>query len=277
MGPGPGVVPLPRARSARGVPPRRPREHRVRAARPVHGGRRGVRTDPRPVRAARRPGTRAPARDGARGRGCDARDGGAPLRPPLPARARQPAARRRPHDRAPSGRDRGAGRPGRLGRALPGIEPQARKRRLPGAAPRRGRGERGPRHGRGGQQQRPRHAGRNAHRRPPRQARGAGRDGEPGGAGASHGDPRRGAEPRARRPDRKPRAREVGGRRGHRSSRTGHPAGLPPRLADRVRGDPVSCARGVGGRRRVVRNGELETLDGAQAVREARVWQARIR
>ena len=29
--------------------------------------------------------------------------------------------------------------------------------------------------------------------------------------------------------------------------------------------------------RRVVRNGELETLDGAQAVREARVWQARIR
>ena len=159
MGTGSGIVLRTRARGARGLPWGRPRRHRPRAPRALHGGRRGVRAGPRTLREPGSPGAHPPPRDCARDRGSGARDGGTPARPAGPARTRELAPRRRPHDPPPSGGDRGAGRARRVRAALPGVESQARERRLSGPAPRRRRSERRARNGRRGEQQRPRHAG----------------------------------------------------------------------------------------------------------------------
>ena len=121
--------------------------------------------------AARAPAgrrTRDPGRDAGARIGLGDRREPRPARPAA-ARAAAAAGPRQPAARGGArhaGRGRGhrhAGRLRRRGRALPGVEPEARQRRLPGRRTARPRRPRRARHRRRGLEQRPRHAVRDAH------------------------------------------------------------------------------------------------------------------
>ena len=103
-----------------------------------------------------------------------------------PARAARGFGSARPataggaYDPAHRRRDQHAGAGKRQRHPLPGIEPQARQRHLPGAEAAGRQGKRRARHRWRGEQQRPRHAGRAAHRGADRQGRDARSDGAAG-------------------------------------------------------------------------------------------------